>query len=200
MIRLFALLTGLALLSACTEATPDDPLEDLGAFRLGHNIVVAPKMQKGPVSRDASKEEWIAALTLAIDDRFRRYEGDQLYHFGISVEGFMLAPPGLPLVYNPKSVLIINVTVWDDAAAGKLNEEVRQFTVFETATGGTMLVGSGHERTKEEQMRGLSRNAVRQIEAWMVEMHKTEGWFDPRPEEADSPGSPDSPAPPAEQG
>ncbi len=115
-------------------------------------------------------------------DRFGRYDGDQLYHFGISVEGYMLAPPGIPVVYNPKSALIINVTIWDDAAAKKLNEKVEQFTIFETPSGGSMLVGSGYERSKEEQMQGLSRNAVAQIEKWMVEMHKEHGWFDPRPE------------------
>lgn len=184
MIRILALLTGLALLTACAAATPDEPLEDLGAFRLGHNIVVAPKVQKGPISRDATKEEWIEALTTAVDERFRQYQGDQLYHFGMSVEGYMLAPPGIPVLYNPKSALIINLTVWDDAAASKLNKEVKQFTIFETATGGTMLVGSGYERTKEEQMRGLSRNAVGQIEDWLVEMHKQNGWFNPRPDAA----------------
>ena len=92
----------------------------------------------------------------------------------------MLAPSGVPVIYNPKSALIINVTIWDDAAAKKLNPEVKQFTVFETTTGDTFLLGSGRSRTKEEQLQGLSRNAVRQIENWMVEMRRTEGWFDAR--------------------
>lgn len=183
MIRLFALLAGLALLTACTAPTPEDPLEDLGAFQLGHNIVVAPKMQKGPVSRDATQEEWVEVLTGAVGDRFGRYEGGQLYHFGMSVEGFMLAPPGIPVVYNPKSVLIVNLTVWDDAAGKKLNEKPKQFTVFETPSGGSVLVGSGYERSKEEQMQGLARNAVDAIEAWLVEMREEEGWFAPRAED-----------------
>lgn len=184
MIRILALLAGVALLAACTAASPDDPLEDLGAFHLGHNVVVASKMQKGPISRDATPEEWETVMTKAVADRFGRYDGDQLYHLGISVEGYMLAPGGVPVLYNPKSALLLNVTVWDDAAAKKLNPEVKQFTVFETPTGGTMLVGSGYERTKEEQMEGLARNAVRQIEHWLVEMHKEEGWFAPRPDAA----------------
>jgi len=196
MIRLFALLAGFALLGACTPPSPDDPLQDLGAFHLGHNIVVAPKMQMGPVSRKATQEEWVAALTQAVGDRFGRYDGDQLYHFGISVEGYMLAPPGIPVVYNPKSALIINITVWDDAAGKKLNEKVKQITVLETPSGGSMLVGSGHERTKEEQMQGLSRNAVAEIEDWLVEMHREHGWFDPRPEAAAGDGGTPDTAPP----
>ncbi|MDX2482144.1 MAG: hypothetical protein QNK42_00605 [Pseudodonghicola sp.] len=184
MIRLLALLAGLSLLSACTAHTPEDPLADLGAFHLGHNIVVAPKMQKGPVSRDATKDEWIAALTKAVGDRFGRYDGDQLYHFGISVEGFMLAPPGIPVIYNPKSVVILNITVWDDAAGKKLNDKPKQITAFETTSGNTMLVGSGRERTKQEQMQGLSRNAVAAIEKWLVEMKTENGWFAERPDTA----------------
>ncbi|MDK3018609.1 hypothetical protein [Pseudodonghicola flavimaris] len=180
MFRIFALLAAAALLAACTAASPDEPLAELGEFRLGHNIVVASKMQKGPVSRDATPEEWVDALTSAVADRFGRYQGSQLYHLGISVEGYMLAPKGVPVIYNPKSALIINVTVWDDAAGRKLNDKVKQFTVFETTTGGTMLMGSGRERTREEQMQMLARNAVRQIEGWMVEMHGEEGWFDLR--------------------
>ncbi len=187
MIRIFSLLSALVLLIGCTPATPDEPLESLGAFKLGHNIVVASKMQKGPISREATEEEWKNALTTAVAERFGRYEGDQLYHFGMSVEGYMLAPPGVPLIYSPKSALIINLTVWDDAAGVKLNEKVKTFTVLETTSGETFLVGSGHKRTKQEQMQGLSRNAVGQIEDWLVEQQKAKGWFAPKPETAPKP-------------
>lgn len=183
MTRILAILTSLALLAGCAaqSSLTDAPLADLGAFRLGHNVVVASKAQKGPVSREASEEEWVAALTKAVDERFSRYEGDQLYHFGLSVEGYLLAPPGVPLVYTPKSALIVNVTIWDDAANAKLNEKVHQITVFETTTGGSFLVGSGNKRTKEQQMAGLSENAVREIEKWMLEMAAEKGWFASRP-------------------
>lgn len=182
MIRLFVLLAGLAMMSACTPATPDEPLESLGAFSLGHNIVVAPKMQKVPGSRDATQDEWIEVMTSEVEARFGRYEGDQLYHFGISIEGFFLAPPGIPIVLSPKSVLAINVTVWDDSAGGKLNSDVKTLTVFETTSADSFLVGSGHSRTREEQLRGLARNAVGQIEEWMLEQHQENGWFDDRSE------------------
>ena len=178
MIRILALLTTFALLAACTPATPDEPLEDLGAFSLGHNIVVASKMQEVPGSRDATQEEWTKVMTSEMDARFARYEGSKLYHFGISIEGFFLAPPGIPIVLSPKSVLAINVTVWDDAAGAKLNPTAKTFTVFETTSADSFLVGSGHSRTKEEQLRGLARNAVGQIEEWMLEQQQENGWFD----------------------
>lgn len=184
MIRLTAMLcAAMALLSACANTTDpsDDPLVDLGAFRLGHNVVVASKAQKGPISRDATEEEWVGVLRNAVSQRFGRYGGDQLYHFGISVEGFMLAPSGVPVVYTPKSVLILNVTLWDDAANTRLNPEVEQFTVFESTTGGSALLGSGNQRTKEEQMAGLAANAMREIEAWMLTQKAEKGWFASRP-------------------
>ncbi len=182
MTRIFSLLSALVFVAGCVAATPDEPLEALGEFSLGINVVVASKMQKGPISRPATSEEWETALKTAVDERFSRYTGEQLYHFGISVEGFMLAPPGLPLIYTPKSALIINMTVWDDAAGKKINEKVKQFTVFETTTGPTFLIGSGYNRSKEEQMQGLSRNAIGQIEDWLVEQQEENGWFDQRPE------------------
>ena len=52
MMRFFTVLGILAMLSACAPmATPEDPLADLGAFRLGHNVVVASKARTGPISR-----------------------------------------------------------------------------------------------------------------------------------------------------
>lgn len=161
-------------LSACTStADLNEAPADLGNFKLGHNIVVASKMQQSALSRDASEEEWVAALTSAVDERFGRYEGERLYHIGISVEGFSIAPPGVPLIVSPKSVLIIRATVWDDTLGRKLNEEAKQFTVFESLSGET-IVGSGLTQTKEEQMANLSRNAAKMIQTWMLQNPE---WF-----------------------
>ncbi|MGR3614481.1 MAG: hypothetical protein ACU0BB_00380 [Paracoccaceae bacterium] len=181
MIRLLGMLAAIALLAACAPPTIDEPLEDLGAFRLGHNIVVAGNVQKVPGSRDASSDTWVAAMTKAVDDRFGQYNGNQLYHFGISIEGYNLAQPGIPIVLAPKSVLAINVTVWDDAAGAKLNDEVKTFTVFETTSAGSLAVGSGYVRSADEQVEGLVINAVAQIEDWVSAQRKSEGWFEPRP-------------------
>ncbi|WP_405109198.1 hypothetical protein L0Z65_15930 [Phaeobacter sp. BS52] len=184
MIRIFALLAAMVAVAACTAAAPDEPLEDLGTFKLGHNIVIASKVQMVPGSREVSKQEWVDILTNEVDARFNQYDGDKIYHFGISVEGYFVAPGGVPLVLSPKSVLAINVTVWDDAAGTKLNKVVKKFTVFETTTADSFLVGSGHARTREEQMRGLARNAVGQIEDWLVEQRKDNGWFEPEQSDA----------------
>ena len=86
--KLFAVAM-LGLLAACADISDlNEAPADLGQFKLGHNVVVASKMRQALLSREASEEEWVAALTSAIDERFGRYDGDRLYHLGISVEGF----------------------------------------------------------------------------------------------------------------
>jgi hypothetical protein len=179
MIRIFALLTGLAVLAACNAGPQDRTPESLGEFKLGHNVVVADKMRKGPISRDATAEEWETTIKTAVQQRFGVFQGEQLYHMGISVEGYMLAPEGF--IYNPRSMLIMNVTVWDDAAGKKLNDEVHQITVVEDSTVTTFFSGSGRERTKQEQMDGLTANALDQLGDWLTERHKEDGWFDRYP-------------------
>lgn len=182
MIRILALMGALAMLAACNTGPQDRVPDSLGAFSLGHNVVVASKAQQGPVSRDATPEEWETTIRDAVAARFGSFDGEQLYHFGISVEGFMLAPEGIPVIYNPRSMLVINVTVWDDAAGKKLNDKVHQITVVEDSTTSTFFKGSGRERTKQEQMDGLTANALDQLGDWLSERHKQDGWFDKRPE------------------
>ena len=129
------------VLAACDGARDlNEPPVPLGDFKLVHNIVVAPKAVKGPLSRKASEELLTGSLKDAIAERFDRYEGTQRYHFGVSVEGYVLAQPGIPLVLSPKSILIIFVTVWDDAAGVKLNTEPKQITVFESINGGSIVL------------------------------------------------------------
>ena len=179
MFRTVFLFVALAFATACTNSDDLDkrPVA-LGNFSLGHNIVVAPKLTKGPLSREADKDEFIKFMQEAVDERFRRYEGDKLYHFGISLEGYVLAQPGIPLVASPKSILIINLTVWDDAAGKKLNEKVEQITVIESFSGDSIM-GSGYTKTPEEQMRGLTRNAAKQIQNYLSRQNFNEGWFKP---------------------
>ena len=168
-------------LSACTNANDlDSAPADLGDFHLGHNVVVAPKLVKGPLSRTASKTEWIAVMEAAIDERFGRYEGTRLYHLGISVDGYVLAQPGIPVVAAPKSLLVLNVSVWDDAAGAKLNPRPERITVAESFTADT-VVGSGLTLTREEQMQNLARNAAKQIQTWLQKEKRTKGWFEGAP-------------------
>jgi hypothetical protein len=163
-----------ALVAACGAPNDlGDAPPDLGNFRLGHNIVVTENMQMVPISRPATEEEWTAALKQAIDDRFSRFQGDKLYHIGINIDAYALAPPGIPVVVSPKSVLVISANIWDDAAGVKLHDEPRQFTVFESLSGAT-VVGSGLTQTKEEQMANLSRNAAYAVQRWMQENPE---WF-----------------------
>ncbi|MGR3636658.1 MAG: hypothetical protein ACU0BK_12160 [Shimia sp.] len=169
MIRLAICVAALAALVSCTAPSGPvtDEKRDLGDFVLGHNIVVAPQFQKGPLSREASKDAFIASMKNAIDARFGRYDGDRVVHFGINISGYVLAQNGVPLVLSPKSALIITVTAWDDRAGGKFNEEAREFVVLESFT--TFGVSSGMTMTAEEQMDNLTFNAAKQIETWMYD-------------------------------
>jgi len=171
---LSAFALSLAVLAGCAANDLDEPPAPLGDFKLGLNIVVADNMQKVPISRNATVDEWETAIKKAVDERFGRYQGAKFYNFGIAVDAFALAPPGIPLIASPKSALVVTVTLWDDAAQAKLNEEARRFTVFEGTSAESAVLGSGLTRTKEEQMERLARNAVKEIERWMLQ---NPAWF-----------------------
>jgi hypothetical protein len=160
-------------LSACQTNDLTEPPVPLGDFSLGHNIVVTSNMQKVPISRDATPEQWEKTLEKAMEDRFGRYDGDKLYNIGISIDAFALAPPGVPLVLNPKSALGMTVTIWDDAAQKKLNEEGKQIIVMEKMSGET-VVGSGLTQSASKQMEILSYNAAKAVEGWLLENPE---WF-----------------------
>ncbi|MEL6453000.1 MAG: hypothetical protein AAFQ19_17240 [Pseudomonadota bacterium] len=181
MLRLVMGLVMLAGLAACGgNADLDEAPVPLGDFRLVHNIVIAEKAQRGPLSRPATEEQLVAAVQGAMAQRFGRYDGASRYHFGVSVEGYVLAQPGVPLVLAPKSVLVINLTVWDDAAVKKLNDEPKQITVLETF-GTAPLIGTGYTLTAAEQLQQLSENAAKAAERYLVQQRDQEGWFAPDP-------------------
>jgi hypothetical protein len=165
----------IATLVACAAGDPlDEELPPMGDFRLAHNIVVAENMQQVPPSRNATPEEWQAILESEIDRRFRGYEGDRLYHIGVAVDGYALAPPGIPIVLSPRSILVLSVNIWDDELGRKLHEEAEQIIVFEGSSPETLLVGSGIARNRTEQMQILARNAARRIQLFMLENPE---WF-----------------------
>jgi hypothetical protein len=171
--QLLGLSLCVTLLLGCARNDLADAPVPLGDFTLGLNIVVTDKTQKVPISRDASGAEWEAAMKKAVDARFGRYQGTKLYNIGISVDGYALAPPGIPVVAAPKSILVITANVWDDAARKKLNEEGKQITVFESLSGDT-VIGTGITRTKQQQMDALSYNAVKRVEEWFLQNPE---WF-----------------------
>ena len=167
-LRLLALCVGLTVLTACGRSDLEDPPVPLGNFALGLNIVVADNVQKVPISRNATVEDWETVMKDAVEQRFGRYNGPKLYNIGISVDGYALAPPGIPVVAAPKSVLVITANIWDDAAQLKLNPEGERFTVFESLSGET-VIGTGLTRNKKQQMEALSYNAVKKVEQWILD-------------------------------
>ncbi|AJE45348.1 hypothetical protein [Celeribacter indicus] len=176
-------LSGLSLLAlvACgsdaAKVTAETPLVDLGDFRLGHNVVIAKDAQKAPFSREATEEEIETALTATIQERLGRYEGDKLYHIGIKVDAYGLAAPGLPVLFTPKSILVLAVNIWDDSQNRKLTEKPKVIVVFESLTGET-VIGSGLTRSREEQLDILTRNAALKVERWLQENGR---WFGVEP-------------------
>ncbi len=131
--------------------------------------------QKGPLSREASNEEWKEAIKQAVDDRLgtQRFDGSAYYHIGSTVQAYVLAQPGIPVVYAPQSVLMLSVVFFEDATQKQLNPEPIQLTVFEPCCS-IPLVGSGLTKSREEQLEGLAFNAAKAIERVMRENAE---WF-----------------------
>lgn len=171
--RIVGAVLAVAVLAACDpRADLEDTPVDFGPFVLGHNITVARDPTVGPGSIRVTEEEWQAAMTGAIADRFGRYQGDRLYHFGISVDGYFLTSldAGVPGVPGLKSLLILTVTLWDDALGRKLNEEAHEVQVVSAFT------GAGPFPTKETLLETLTAQGAKQIERWMLE---NPDWFRP---------------------
>ncbi|MDA7461432.1 hypothetical protein N8914_05425 [Planktomarina temperata] len=154
----------LVLLSAACAAPTRDLAEEIvpiGNFRLGQMVPRAEaQLAKGPLSRSASREEWMQALDLAFKERFSRFEGGSYYHLGITAGGYVLAKPGIPFFAAPKSILIFTVIVVEDHTGKVLTEEPHQITVIERLTGGSIL-GSGLTRSRAQQMQDLAEQAAR---------------------------------------
>jgi len=164
-----------AALAGCATDDLSKPPTQFGDFHLGYDIVVADNAKSTGPSRQATPEEWQAALKTAIDKRMGRYDGDKLYHLGVGVVGYALAVPGIPVLLSPKSVLVVTVDVWDDSAQRKVNAEPKRLTVFEGLSGST-IIGSGLTSSKQQQMQRLSDNAARQINDWLI---ANKAWFTP---------------------
>jgi len=158
----------LVLAGCASQATIDEPPVAMGDFRLGHNIVVVSEPTIGPFSRTVEDGELKDALTLALSHRLGGYEGEKFYNIGAKIDAYVLALPGVPIVFKPKSVLVVTVTLWDDETGTRLNEEEKVFTVFEGVSEKTLL-GSGLTQNKAKQLENLSNNAARSIQKWILE-------------------------------
>ena len=158
-----------ALAMGAAGCAAKDPLTEearpMGDFRLGFNIVVTDKMKKIPPSRDASAEAWESALTGEIDRRFGRYAGARAFHVALSIDGYALAPPGIPVVLTPKSILVVTANLWS-AEEGRKVLGPEQLTVFEGAEG--LILGSGLIKDAEAQMQTLARNMAARVQGWIL--------------------------------
>ena len=167
------LLLALLGLAACT--TPLDPevqRAGLGNFRLQHLVVIVDEPIKGPVSRTVTEAQLKSAVTEAMAARFGRFSGDTPFSIGIKVQGYVLAPRGLPILFAPRSHLFLSVNAYDGAQQ-RLNAETLNLTVNERA-GGDTVIGSGYTQTAEQQLAELADNAGIEIERWLRE---NETWF-----------------------
>ncbi|MGB0797734.1 MAG: hypothetical protein ACPGRD_00255 [Planktomarina sp.] len=168
---LIVILLGLVACSPTNDLTGD--VNPLGDFRLGHIVArTNTEMTKGPLSRHATNEEWAGALDVAFKNRFSRFSGTEIYHVGVTAEAYILAVPGIPVVAAPKSVLIFNVVVIENATQAILTPKAHQMTIIESLSGGS-IIGSGYTQSKEEQLANLSEQAARATEKWL----RTQPWF-----------------------
>ncbi|MEM8979844.1 MAG: hypothetical protein AAGD04_10190 [Pseudomonadota bacterium] len=162
----FALCFVLGCAPAPKDLPPSDPrLENI---QIIHTLVVAENARKGPLSREAKSEDWTEVFEAALQRQFSRYQGPQIYHIGIGIDGYVLAQPGIPIAFSPKSTLVFTANLWDNRTQDVVNSEPKRFVVFEGVSGET-LIGSGLTRTKVEQMDALVRNAARDVEAWIAD-------------------------------
>lgn len=176
--RAISLLAGLILMGCAVEEDLTLPPEPLGQFRLGHNIAIADNVTRGPFSREFTETQIETSVQNAVAERLRRYDGDGLYHLGMVVGGLVLAQPGIPVVYAPQSVMIVDVTVFDNTTREKLNEEPKRIYATEGAKNAVPILGSGHVRSADEQLANLSESLAREIEDWLKDNPE---WFAPRP-------------------
>ncbi len=188
------LAVGLAACSPVTEDFKNTPAT-LGDFRLGHNIAIADDVVLGPFSREMSENELEATVQNAVAKRLRRYDGDGLYHLGIVVGGIVLAQPGIPVVYAPSSVMLLDVTIFDNSTQQKINDEPKRIQVGEGFQNAVPLIGSGLVRSADVQLTNLSANAAREIEEWLLE---NPDWFTPKPGQVRVPYNIQTPPPPLE--
>ena len=177
--KALAVLPALALLAACEGNDLKKPPVPLGDFVLGHNIAVAENAQVPGISRVVTQEEWEAALEKAMDDRFGRYDGSRIYNFGISIDGYVLAPPGVPVVASPRSALILTVHVYDDATQTELNPGGKRLTMVEGVSPESFL-GSGWTQSKQQQLDKMAYRGALAVQNYLLEHPE---WFDLPPVE-----------------
>ena len=167
------LIAGLGLLTACESNDLKKPPVPLGDFVMGINVVVADTAQVPGISRQVSADQWEAAMKQAMVDRFGRYEGSRIYNFGINIDGYVLAPPGVPVVASPRSALIITVHVFDDATQTELNPGGKRLTMVEGVSPES-FIGSGWTQSKDQQLARMAYRGALAVQRYLLENPE---WF-----------------------
>ncbi|MGB3556470.1 MAG: hypothetical protein WBA25_17715 [Jannaschia sp.] len=153
-------------LSAC--ATPDplgEEMREMGDFQLGYTVIVSENAKKIPPSRNATPEQWKTVMTSELERRFGRYAGGKDYVIALAIDGYSLAPPGIPVVLTPKSILVVTANVWEANPQVKIGGP-EQIVTFEGAD--TLILGSGLVKDAGEQMTTLARNMANKVQSWMI--------------------------------
>ena len=173
LIQALMLTLSLGFLAACETNDLKKPPAPLGDFVMGLNIAIADTAQVPGISRQVTADEWEAAMKQAMQDRFGRYEGSKIYNFGINIDGYVLAPPGVPVVASPRSALILTVHVFDDATQTELNPGGKQLTLVEGISPES-FIGSGWTQTKDQQLARMAYRGALAVQRYLLE---NPDWF-----------------------
>ena len=173
LIQSLMLIACLGLLAACESNDLKKPPVPLGDFVMGINVALADNAQVPGISRQVTADEWEAAMKQAMVDRFGRYEGARIYNFGINIDGYVLAPPGVPVVASPRSALIITVHVFEDATQTELNPGGKQLTMVEGMSPES-FIGSGWTQSKEQQLARMAYRGALAVQRYLLENPE---WF-----------------------
>ncbi|TFL17492.1 hypothetical protein [Jannaschia formosa] len=159
-------LAGAGALAGCAVPDPlESEMRPMGDFELAYTVVVTDNIKKVPPSRDADPAAWQRVMTSELERRFGRYRGGKQYVVALAIDGYALAPPGIPIVLTPKSILIVTANVWEADPQRKIAGP-EQITAFEGAN--TLFLGSGIMKDADEQMVTLARNVAFKIQSWML--------------------------------
>lgn len=160
--------SGIALagLSACAVKDPlGEDLPPMGDFELAFTVVVSENAKKIPPSRNATSGALKSVMTSEVERRFGAYKGGTGYVIALNIDGYALAPPGIPIVLTPKSIMVVSANLWRADPQEKLAGP-EQISTFEGAN--TLLLGSGLVKDADEQLETLCRNTAKKVQSWLL--------------------------------
>ena len=153
------------LLLAC--ALEDKPIVNpIGDFRLGHVTVHAGSAETAQWSRRATETQLTDAVRTAVRTRFGPLRGRSWYHVAITLDAYLLPPPGIPVIASPRAGVVARVQIWDDRTRSVLNPRPRTIAANESTNSQT-LFGSGYSYDAEDQLDRAARSLALQIEHWL---------------------------------